>query len=230
MGDSSQERLPSFPIAADIPVYKYIDGEPPRKPPVSSARLKEDDSTEFDATDNYTSHSDEILLQRLQIAAMKRQRNFDASSTDEDVDEELEQHDLTNLEEIIDKLAQPASTFSINEEPYQHYELATTPSSNESSSSMKQPPEDIYYIPGYSGLWRPSEDDDREDMAVNYDADDERKVTPKLRVSLDIYEKTLNFIFISSLEDYSNGKYQATISIHCQSIKIIDSVRKSTIG
>lgn len=189
MGDSSQERLPSFPIAADIPIYKYIDEEPPPKPPVSSARLKEDDSTEFDATDNYNSHSDEILLQKLQMAAMKRQRKFNASSTDEDVDEELEQHDLTNLEEIIDKLAQPASTFSINEEPYQHYELATTPSSNESSASLKQPPDDVYYIPGYSGLWRPSEDDDHEDMTVDYDADDERKVTPKLRVSSDRNKK-----------------------------------------
>ena len=217
MGDSSQDRLPSFPLAADIPVYKYLDENSPAKPPASSAQKKEDDSTEFDASDNFNCHSDDILLRKLQRAAMKKRGNLDASSTDEDVDDELEQHDLTNLEDIIEKLDRPMSIVSIDEEPYHRYELATTPSSNESSSSSsKRPLDDIYYIPGYSGLWRPSEgQDDLENIPIDYDADDERRTTPKIRVSFDRCDEKeiLILTFFVFQEERARFVFEETTSI-----------------
>ena len=209
MGDSSQDRLPSFPIAADVPVYKYIHGNSPPNPLTSSLQKKEDDSTEFDASDNFNCHTDEILLQKLQLAAMKKQRNLDASSTDDDVDDELEQHDLTNLDEILDKLDQPMRIVNIDEEPYHRYELATTPSSNgSSSSSSKRPMDDIYYIPGYSGLWRPSEGLNDENIPIDYDADDERRTTPKIRVS---FERCVGKISHSIFLHVSRRTYEAPI-------------------
>jgi hypothetical protein len=185
MGDSSLDSLPSFPLAADLPIYKNREENISPKPFISSQQTKEDDSTEFDATDNFTSYSDEILLQRLQTSAINRQKYFDASSTEDDMDDEIEQHDLTDLEHIIDKLAQPSSSsVSRHEEPYHRYDQATTPSSNESSSSSsRQRPDDIYYIPGYSGLWRPFVDNEHANVSVDYDADDERKTATKTRVS-----------------------------------------------
>jgi hypothetical protein len=181
MGDSSLDRLPPFPIVADIPLYKtpeenlLIRANPPL--------AKEEDSTEFDATDNLTSYSDDLLLQRLPTSVINRQKHFDLSSTDDDVDDEIEQHDLTDLERIIDKLSQPNNRLSINEEPYQRYDLATTPSSHDSSSSPRQQADDIYFIPGYSGLWRPSAYNNHANLPIDYDADDERKTTSKTRVS-----------------------------------------------
>jgi hypothetical protein len=185
MGESSQERLPSFPIVADIPIYKTIEEDVLLKPNIIDTQLitKEDDSTEFDATENLTSYSDDILLQRLHTSAINKQKKFDTSSTDDDVDDEIEQHDLTDLERIIDKLAQPSS-LSLNEEAYQRYDLATTPSSNDdSSSSSRQQSDDFYFIPGYSGLWRPSAENDNTNIPIDYDADDERKTATKTRVS-----------------------------------------------
>lgn len=220
MGDSSQDRLPSFPLAADLPVYKYINENSPPNLPVTSLQKKEDDSTEFDASDNFNCQSDDILFQKLQHAAMQRQRNLNASSTDDDVDDELEQHDLTNLEDIIDKLDQPMRIVSIDEEPYHRYELATTPSSNESSSSSaKRPVDDIYYIPGYSGLWRPSEGHDNENISIDYDADDERRSTPRIRVSFDLHggKEILIRIHVACLEAYARLLFQKTKFIFCRS-------------
>jgi hypothetical protein len=219
MGDSSQERLPAFPLAADLPIYKNFEENTLPKPLVSSHQTKEDDSTEFDATDNFTSYSDDILLQRLQTSITNRQKRFDASSTDDDVDDEIEQHDLTDLEHIIDKLAQPSSSVSRDEGPYQRYDLATTPSSNDSSSSSsRQRPGDIYYIPGYSGLWRPLGDNDHTNLSVDYDADDERKTTTKTRVIyLTISYAVENFIkesfiliYIFFSDAHSNLKFHQT--------------------
>jgi len=185
MGDSSQERLPSFPIVADIPIYKTIEEDVLLKPIIidNQSILKEDDSTEFDATENLTSYSDDLLLQRLHTSAMNRQKNFDTSSTDDDVDEEIEQHDLTDLERLLDKLTVQNTSSNVNEEAYQRYDLATTSSSNDSSSSPRQQPDDIYFIPGYSGLWRPSSNNDNKNLPIDYDADDERKTATKTRVS-----------------------------------------------
>jgi hypothetical protein len=182
MNDSSQERLPSFPIADDIPIDKNLEKNIFLKPIHNQSIIKEDDSTEFDATDNLTSYSDDIILQGLQRSTINRKMNFDTSSTDDDVDEEIEQHDLTDLECIIDKLTQLNNILTINEEAYQRYDLATTPSSNDSSSSSRQQPDDIYFIPGYSGLWRPSTDNENANLSIDYDADDERKTTTKTRV------------------------------------------------
>jgi hypothetical protein len=171
MGDSSQERLPSFPIAADLPIVN-----------IHQSIIKEDDSTEFDATENLTSNSDDVFPQKLYPSAANRQKNLDTSSTDDDVDDdEFEQHDLTDIHRIIDKLTLPEQNLSPNEEPYQRYDLATTPSSNDSSSSRQQA-DDIYLIPGYPGLWRPSADNDSSSLPIDYDADDERKGSTKTRV------------------------------------------------
>jgi hypothetical protein len=206
MGDSSQERLPSFPIAADIPIYKTIEEDILLKPIIIDNRLilKEDDSTEFDATENLTSYSDDLLLQRLHTSTMNRQKNFDTSSTDDDVDEEIEQHDLTDLERLLDKLTLPNTSSNINEEAYQRYDLATTSSSNDSSSSPRQQPDNIYFIPGYSGLWRPSSDNDNKILPIDYDADDERKTATKTRVSHLFLKLHLRNIFVFDLDDRSN--------------------------
>jgi hypothetical protein len=200
MGDSSQERLPALPIAADIPIYKSIEENLVLEPIVSSNQsiAKEDDSTEFDATENLTSLSDEVLLQRLHKSAANRQQYLDTSSTDDDVDEEFEQNDLTDIDRIIERLAQPSSDLNINEEPYQRYDLATTPSSNDSSSSSRQQADDIYLIPGYPGLWRPSVDNDSSSIPIDYDADDERKGSTRTRVSLIHSQKFLLLIPNSS--------------------------------
>lgn len=181
MGESSQERLPSFPLAADLPIYKNMISKPIDQD--NKLIIKEDDSTEYDATENLTSNSDDIILQKLFPTSTDRQNYFDTSSTDDDVDDEIEQHDLTDLECIIDKLQQTNSHINTNDEPYQRYELATTPSSNDSSSSSsKQRTDDVYFIPGYAGLWRPSADTDSTNLPIDYDADDERKSSTKTRV------------------------------------------------
>jgi hypothetical protein len=183
MGDSSLERLPAFPLAADLPIYRSCEENASPKPFASSYQTKEEDSTEFDATDNLTSYSDESLMRRLETSAANQQKDFDPSSTEDDVDEEIEQHDLTDLDHIIDKLAQPSSTsISRHDESYQRYDQAVTLSSNDSStSSPRQRLDDIYYIPGYSGLWRPF--GSNENASVDYDADDERRSVSKTRVS-----------------------------------------------
>ena len=184
MGDSSQERLPSFPIAADLPIYRNKEENRSLEPIVNigPSIIKEDDSTEFDATENLTSNSDDVFLQKLYPSATNREKNLDTSSTDDDVDDdEFEQHDLTDIHRIIEKLTEPEQNLSTNEEPYQRYDLATTPSSNDSSSSRQQA-DDIYLIPGYPGLWRPSADNDSSSLPIDYDADDERKRSTKTRV------------------------------------------------
>ena len=186
MGDSSLERLPAFPLAADLPVYRSCEENASPKQFASSHQTKEEDSTEFDATDNLTSYSDESLIRRFQTSAANRPNNFDPSSTEDDVDEEIEQHDLTDLGHIIDKLAEPnSSSISRHDESYQRYDQAVTLSSNDDSSisSARQRPDDFYYIPGYSGLWRPFGNNENANASVDYDADDERRSVSKTRVS-----------------------------------------------
>ena len=173
MGDSSQDRLP----AADLPVTPSADERVPVKPIFFAHRpsIREEDITEWDATDNLTSFTDDILLPRLDNPTREQGEQFDASSTDEDVDDaEFEQQDPTNLRDLVQQLQEVPS------ESYQRFDLDTTPSSNDgSSSSSRQQTDDIYLIPGYPGLWRPT----AESAAMNYDADDERRTESKTRVS-----------------------------------------------
>ena len=187
MGDSSQERLPSFPLAADIPVYRSINTasdenreqqqqqERVQSEPivdVNQNQTKDDDLTEFDATENLTSHSDDVLIQKLQASAQHRKENLDASSTDEDVDDEFEQSDVSNLHRIVEEASQYSPTFSgENGQTYQRYDLSSV-----SSTSTKPTTDDVYIIPGYPGLWRPSADDlddDHTHSSFANDADDE---------------------------------------------------------
>ena len=161
MGDSSQERLPALPLAADLPIYKTVQ----KKFPLNKTPSRDDDLTEFDATDNLTSYSDDLILQKCRTSKNNNQeQHFDASSTDEDVDDEIQ----TNLEQ----------------QPYQHYELATTPLSNDGSSSkerqQQQQQDDIYFIPGYAGLWRQSSESKSEQLSK---ADDEMNLNTKTRVN-----------------------------------------------
>jgi hypothetical protein len=184
MGDSSQERLPSFPLAADIPIYQLINTtsdenqeqqQQVQSEPIVNAnqnQTKDDDLTELDATENLTSYSDDVLIQKLQASAPHRQENLDASSTDEDVDDEFEQSDVSNLHRIVEEASQNSPTFSgENGQTYQRYDLSST-----SSTSAKPNTDDIYIIPGYPGLWRPSADDlddDQTHSSFANDADDE---------------------------------------------------------
>jgi hypothetical protein len=198
MGDSSQERLPSFPLAADIPIYQLVQTTPDDNQEqqqlhsepivnVNQNQTKDDDLTELDATENLTSYSDDILIQKLQASAPHRQENLDASSTDEDVDDEFEQSDVSNLHRIIEEASQHSPNLSgEGGETYQRYDLSST-----SSTSAKPHTDDIYIIPGYPGLWRPSADDfdddhTRSSFANDADDEDEKKQstgTVKTRVS-----------------------------------------------
>jgi hypothetical protein len=196
MGDSSQDRLPALPIAADIPVYESIktnsDGNKEREilsePIVNVNQMltKDDDLTELDATENLTA------------SAPYRQEHLDASSTDEDVDDEnfseFEPHDTSNLHRIVDDIIHKKSSRNTEYgQAYQRYDVTATSSSNNSSSSTKPQTDDVYMIPGYPGLWRPSADDDSTYSASANDADDESQEhddkkqsvnTVKTRVSL----------------------------------------------
>jgi hypothetical protein len=199
MGDSSQERLPAFPLAADIPIYEFVKttSDENKEQQILSEPIvninqnlltKDDDLTELDATENLTSYSDDILLQKLQTSIPHRKENLDASSTDEDVDDEnfneFDQHDTSNLQHIIEEITQQNNSLSgEDEQTYQRYDI-----SSNSSISTKQQTDDIYIIPGYPGLWRPSADDDTHSSLAN-DADDEDEKNPsattvKTRVSL----------------------------------------------
>ncbi|CAF3893210.1 unnamed protein product, partial [Rotaria magnacalcarata] len=181
MGDSSQERLPSFPLVADMPVYEpgktTSDGNKDEQiQSESNANInkiitKDDDLTELDATENLT-YSDDVLLQKLHASAPNREKNLDASSTDEDVDDanfnELENNDVVNLHRIMDEMNQYHESVSQEfEQTYQRYDI-----SNSSSTSTKPTTDDVYIIPGYSGLWRSSTNNNRESPSAN-DADDE---------------------------------------------------------
>ncbi|CAF1588435.1 unnamed protein product, partial [Adineta ricciae] len=180
MGDSSQERLPSFPVAADIPVYqadkKILDESKDQH--ILSEQIgnnnqglaKDDDLTELDATENLTSYSDDVHKHKHHTRhSSNQQQKSDASSTDEDVDDEnfseLEQSDISNLYRIIDEITRPGK----HESTYRRYDL-----SNSSSVSTKPQTDDIYIIPGYPGLWKPSADDDESiHSGFTNDADDE---------------------------------------------------------
>jgi hypothetical protein len=180
MHESSQDLLPAIPIAADMPIYKNMEEKTLLEPMVilNQSTIKEDDSTECDASDELTSYSDDILLRKL-----RKQNDLDSSSTDDDVDEEFEEHDLIDLHRMINKLTQPSDDLSTNEDAYQVYDLATTPSSNNSStSSSKQQPDDVYIIPGYPGLWRPPADNGTANLPKDYNADDQRQTVTKTRV------------------------------------------------
>ena len=164
MGDSSQDRLPALPMASDLPLYVKDE----------AICAKEDDLTELDATENLTSYSDEVLMQRLYRSVQHRDEHLDASSTDDDVDDAFEH---------TDRLTGQSNSADNNDEMYQRFDLATTPSSNDdSSTSSRQQADDIYLIPGYPGLWRPSADNENSQSPVNYDADDERRIITKTKV------------------------------------------------
>jgi len=202
LGDSSQERLPAFPLAADIPIYELVKttSDENKEQQILSEPIvnvnqnltKDDDLTELDATENLTSYSDDNLLQKLHASAPNRQDNLDASSTDEDVDDEnfneFDQHDTSNLHRIVEEITQQNNSLSgEDEQTYQRYDI-----SSNSSISTKQQTDDIYIIPGYPGLWRPSADDlddDRTQSSFANDADDEDEkkqsnTKVKTRVSL----------------------------------------------
>ncbi|CAF1588275.1 unnamed protein product, partial [Adineta ricciae] len=180
MGDSSQERLPSFPVAADIPVYqadKKISDESKDQHVLSEQIVnnnqgpaKDDDLTELDATENLTSYSEDVHKHKHHTRhSSNQQQKSDASSTDEDVDDEnfseLEQSDISNLYRIIDEITGHGK----HESTYRRYDL-----SNSSSVSTKPQTDDIYIIPGYPGLWKPSADDDESiHSGFTNDADDE---------------------------------------------------------
>lgn len=213
MGDSSQERLPAFPLAADIPIYKLtkttseenkeqqILSEPNIN--INQNLTKDDDLTELDATENLTSYSDDIHLQKLDNLSLNRQDNLDASSTDEDVDDEnfneFEPNDTSNLHRIIEEINQQNNNSSGEyEQTYQRYDVSTN-----SSTSTKPQTDDIYIIPGYPGLWRPSADDIDDDnythSSIANDADDEDDkkqshitTTTKTKVSVHICDSYLN--------------------------------------
>lgn len=183
MGDSSQERLPSFPLAADLPVYQTVKtpSEEHRAEQIlsgpafqpNSNLVKDDDLTELDATENLTSFSDDQHVQKHHRSTKNQQEILDASSTDEDVDDEnfseFDQPDVTNLYRIVGEITQQSSTFSGDDaQTYQRYDLSST-----SSMSTRAHGDDVYIIPGYPGLWRPSADDEHTHSSFANDADDE---------------------------------------------------------
>ena len=188
MGDSSQERLPALPLAADMPVYESAQsisnenkGEKVLSEPLANVNQgagKDDDLTELDATENLTSYSDDILIQRLNASAPYGPQNFDAaSSTDEDVDEEnfnaFDEHDVSHLHRIIDEVNQQSSSLSgADGQAYQRYDLITT-SSHSNDSASRPTTDDLYVIPGYPGLWRPSTEEKSSHSPLANDADDE---------------------------------------------------------
>ncbi|CAF1210465.1 unnamed protein product [Adineta steineri] len=184
MGDSSQERLPQFPIAADIPFYELnkITTEENKEqqqqqvlpePFIANNQvvIKDDDLTELDATENLTSFSDDIHLQKNNHEGRK---NEDAISTDEDVDDEnfneFEPSDISNLYRIMDEITQQNNDLSDKyDQTYQRYDI-----SNSSSFSTKPQSDDVYIIPGYPGLWKPSADDDDSNHSGFADDEDEK--------------------------------------------------------
>ena len=188
MGDSSQERLPALPLAADLPVYQLAGnisnenrGEKVPSEPLATnnqGASKDDDLTELDATENLTSYSDDILIQKLNAAVPYGRGNLDAaSSTDEDVDEEnfnaFDEHDVSHLHRIIDEMTQQSSSLSgADGQPYQRYDLITT-SSNSNDSASRPLTDDLYVIPGFPGLWRPPTDEKSSHSPLANDADDE---------------------------------------------------------
>lgn len=198
MGDSSQERLPAFPLAEDLPVYEtvqrpsqveHILSEPVFQPNTNLA--KDDDLTELDATDNLTSFSDDQHVQNQRPSNNNQQEIVDASSTDEDVDDEnfneFEQPDVTNLYRIVGEMTRHNPTLSGDDsQTYQRYDVSST-----SSLSTRAHTDDVYIIPGYPGLWRPSADDlddehTHSSFANDADDEDEKKqsnTTVKTRVS-----------------------------------------------
>ncbi|CAF0795127.1 unnamed protein product [Rotaria sp. Silwood1] len=186
MGDSSQERLPAFPVAADIPIYKSVkttsdenkEQQKLSEPIVNINQnvTKDDDLTEFDATENLT-YSDDVLLQKLYTSAPTRLENLDASSTDEDADDanfnEYEHHDIPNLYRIMNEIIQQNDNLSQEYgQTYQRYDV-----SSNSSTSTKLQSDDVYIIPGYAGLWRPSADDDDDNthLPLTNDEDDQQQ-------------------------------------------------------
>ncbi|CAF0888530.1 unnamed protein product [Adineta ricciae] len=186
MHDSSQDRLPVIPISEDMPNYAIREEKRFLQPlPVAHrSALKDDDLTEFDASDNLTSQSDDILYRRLYRSSPCRLKNLDTSSTDEDVDEEFEEHDLTNIHRISDKTTETSSSISTHDERYHRYDLVTTPSSHESSPALaKQQLDDVYIIPGYPGLWRTTTDEGDTSLPIDYDADDETKGVVRTRIA-----------------------------------------------
>ena len=188
MGSSSQDRLPELPVAADLPVYELVatGSNENQEAKVQSeasinpdpAATKDDDLTEFDATENLTSFSDDVLLQKLQASAPGRATRLDAaSSTDEDVDD-FEEHDVSNLYRIVDEMTtQHSSSLSgADGQAFHRYDLLTT-SSNSNESMSKPQNDDFYVIPGFPGLWRPSADDKSTHSPLANDADDESQGT-----------------------------------------------------
>jgi hypothetical protein len=163
---------------------------------------RDDDLTEFDATENLASISDSFLFQPSNDVIQEQQNELDASTTDIDADDDddddnddddnlFERHDLINRRRPIDELTQTCNAYDMDNEPYQRYDLAMATSSHDDSfetsltsslSSCRQRTDDIYLIPGYSGLWRPSTDNECNDTSMNYDADDEQKLDKTTRV------------------------------------------------
>lgn len=201
LGDSSQERLPAFPLAADLPVYQTVQTrseedkihqnltEPAIQPNQNLA--KDDDLTELDATENLTSYSDDQHVEKQRTSANNQQEIADASSTDDDVDDEnfneFEQPDVTNLYRIVGEITRQHPTLSGDDsQTYQRYDGSST-----SSLSTRAHTDDVYIIPGYPGLWRPSADDlddehTHSSFANDADDEDEKKqsnTTVKTRVS-----------------------------------------------
>lgn len=205
MGDSSQERLPSFPIAADMPVYESVKttsdenkGEQILSVPnanVNQNISKDDDLTELDATENLT-YSDEILIQKLNASMPSKEKTLDASSTDEDVDDEnfneMETNDVSNLYRIMDEITQKNENEAQKfEQTYRRYDV-----SNSSSTSTKPTTDDVYIIPGYSGLWKPSADDDESRQSA-HDADDEdenKNLTRTVKTRVSFYDLIFSFL------------------------------------
>ncbi|CAF0819623.1 unnamed protein product [Rotaria sordida] len=185
MGDSSQERLPAFPVAADIPIYELVKTPPDENKEqqklsepivnINQNITKDDDLTELDATENLN-YSDDVLLQKLYTSAPNRQENLDASSTDEDVDDEnfseFEQHDISNLHRIVNEVIQHNDNLSQEYGPtFQRYDV-----SSNSSTSTKLQSDDVYIIPGYAGLWKPSPDvNDSRHSRLTHDEDDKQQ-------------------------------------------------------
>ncbi|CAF0764185.1 unnamed protein product [Rotaria sordida] len=185
MGDSSQERLPAFPVAADIPIYELVKASPDENKEqqklsepivnINQNITKDDDLTELDATENLN-YSDDVLLQKLYTSAPNRQENLDASSTDEDVDDEnfseFEQHDISNLHRIVNEVIQHNDNLSQEYGPtFQRYDV-----SSNSSTSTKLQSDDVYIIPGYAGLWKPSPDvNDSRHSPLTHDEDDKQQ-------------------------------------------------------
>ncbi|CAF1092250.1 unnamed protein product [Rotaria sordida] len=206
MDNSSQEHLPTIPLVADIPIYKDTNENVLYEPIVIVNRsiIKEDDLTEFDAIDNLTSYTDDLFSRKfstLDENKQQEQQYLDTSSTDDDVDDEFEQNDLTNIHHIIDQLEQSNNNLNGNDETYQCYDLATSPSSNNSSSSLRQQSDDVYLIPGYPGLWRPSTNNYSSNLPKEYDADDETKTASGTQTITQTFNSTKRPLVFQNIQD-----------------------------